>query len=234
MPRYNLAEPLFRPKQPDITLQDLCGLLKIHWRIGDITIFRNYYTRLDQSYMIWGVTLAILFATAQFSPIPWTTQAIIGSALSLGVIGIMVALTWYWSYVEELRWLIWAWVSLMVLGLAITDYSIFTHWGIVMGHLCHLWLGLSAIGYGITGLSLKSRAFLFFGFVHSLSCFVLAYVLSWQFIFTGLIMAISLFVLGEYQWDMRLPIDFKRLSSAQKQFNLDVYQRSQAPALPKR
>ena len=220
MVRYNLGEPLFRFKQSDLLpVQDLCGLLRVHWRVGEITLFRSYYTRLDQSYMVWGLVLALMFATAQFSLIPWTTQALIWSVLSLSVTGLMVALTWYWSYVEEICWLVWTWVGLMLLGLTVTDYSIFSHWGFMMGHLCYLWLGLSTVGYLVTGWGLKSRAFLFMGLMHGLGCLALPYVSGWQFVFTGLTMAISLFVLGECQWDMRLPIEFKRLSLEDQQFN---------------
>jgi hypothetical protein len=231
MIQFNHVEPLFRLKQPDVTVQDLCGLLRVHLNIGNTTLFKSYYTRLDQSYMVWGVALTVIFATAQYSPLSWTTQAIVWSVLSLGVTSIMVALTWYWSYVEEISWLVWTWVGLMVGGLMITDYGVFTHWSFIMGHLCLLWLGISSIGYWITGWGLKSRAFLLMGLVHGLSCFALPYVLSWQFLFTGLTMAISLFALGEYQWDIRLPIEYKRLSLEEQQHNRELHQRNQNFAL---
>ena len=214
MLQFDAAAPLFRLKQLDMPPQDRHGLVRVHWKIGNITLHKNHYTRLDQCYMLWSLLLAMMFVAAQFFQISWTTQAIVWSLLSLGLTGLMATLTWYWSSVEELCWLVWTWVGLMVAGLMITDYSIFMQWGLGIGHLCHLWLGISAIGYWATGWGLQSRAFLLIGCLHALSCLVLPYVLSWQFLFTGLIMAVSLFVLGEYHWDMRSPKELKQVHSA--------------------
>ncbi len=229
MALFTASEPLFRAKQTELDVQDLEGLLRLRWKIGNLALLDTHYTRVDQACMLWGLVAAIMFVTAQFFSIPWTTQALLWSALTLFVTTVMVSLTWFWATVEKLRWLILTWVSLIALGLAVTDYSIFTHWGWMMGHLCTLWLGISAMGYLVSGLGLQSRSLLLIGIIHILSCYGLNYVSGWQFLVTGLVMAISLTLLGEYQWDMRLTLEFEALTTEEQQFNAQQRRLRQMP-----
>ena len=96
--------------------------------------------------------------------------------------------------------------------------------------LCPLWLGLSAVGYLCTGLGLRSRTFLLTAVIHLLGIIVLDYVPGWQFLNTGLVMALSLLLLAELPWDMRSPIDYDQLTPQQKQFNQEQYRLRQIPA----
>lgn len=219
MSLLNPTEPIFRLKQPELDVQDLRGLFRLHWRIGSLTVWESHYTRVDQACLLWGLLIAVMFVTAQFFPIPWTTQAILWSALTLVVTSVMVNFTWFWATVEKLRWLILTWAGLVALGIVVTDYSIFARWGWMMGHLCHLWLGLSAIGYAASGWGLQSRSLVLLGASHVISCYALNFLPGWHFLATGIIMTISLVMLGEYQWDMHLAPDYEGLTAEEEHFN---------------
>ena len=72
---------------------------------------------------------------------------------------------------------------------------------------------------------MRSRAFILASLVHLLGIAILPYVAGWQFLATGLIMAASLLVFAELQWDMRLPIvEYGLLTLEQKQFNKEQHQ----------
>jgi hypothetical protein len=215
---FSTVGPILQPKQEALDVQDRVGLWQIRWKIGTITLSR-LYTRIDQVFLLWGLTTAIIFGIAQFCPISWVTQAVLWSGLSLvGVLG-MAVLAWFWVTVERLRWVVYCWVGLMLAGVALTDLSIFLSWWRILLYLCPLWLGLSAIGYFCTGIGMRSRTFIGTGILHLLSIAALPYVGNWQFLATGAIMAGSLWFLSEVQWDMRPPIDFHLLTLEQKQFN---------------
>ena len=225
----NFSEPLLRHKQAALDIQDLQGLWSVNWQLGKLTLFSGFYTRIDQVSIIWALITAAIFTTAQFLPISWYTQAVVWSALTLvGTLG-MVILTWFWASVERLRWLIYCWVVLMLGGVALTDLGIFLGWGEVLMRLCPLWLGLNAVGYLCTGLGLRSRTFLLTAVIHLLGIVVLDYVPGWQFLTTGLLMALSSLLLAELQWDMRSPIDYAQLTPQQKQFNQEQYRLRQFP-----
>ncbi len=226
---FNTSEPILRRKQHDLDLQDLQGLWRIHWRVGNVTLLSTHYTRIDQVFILWGLLSAAIFITAQFLPLAWTDQAILWSLVTVLGIGGMVSLSWSWAVVERASWIVGCWVVLMVVGLALTDLSVFAVWGEVLLRLGPLWLGLSAIGYLCTGLGLRSRALFLTGVTHLLSAVVLLHIQSWQFLFTGGVMASSLILLGEVQWDMRQPIDHD-LSEAQKQFNREQHRLRQIVA----
>lgn len=215
----DLSEPLLQPKQQALDIQDLKGLLNIRFRLGPYTLIHSHYTRIDQIFILWGILSGLIFVTAQFVAIPWSTQAWIWSILTLGTALIMTILSWCWTGVERLRWLIWLWVSLMIAGVSFTDYSIFSFWGWGMAHLSELWLMVCAFGYWATGWGLKSRSLGLMGLVHLLGCIVLPFVGPYHFLATGLIMASALFFLGEYQWDMRPPSEFADLTLTQRRFN---------------
>jgi hypothetical protein len=220
---FNFSEPLLRDKQRALDYQDLQGLWHFQCQIGNRKLFSAFYTRIDQVFILWGLTSAAIFATAQFLPIDWYSQAVLWSALTLAATFGMIALTWFWVSVERLRWVVYCWVILMLLGLALTDLGIFLGWAEVLMRLCPLWLGLSAIGYLCTGLGMRSRTFLFTSSIHLLGILLLDYCGTWQFLATGIVMTISLLLLAEFQWDMRDPIEYDRLTLEQRQFNQQQY-----------
>ncbi len=224
---FNDSEPLLREKQHELDFQDLQGLVRLNYQVGNLSLFSGFYTRIDQAFILWGLISSGIFVTAQFLPISWSSQAILWSVLTLvGTVG-MVCLTWFWVSVEQLRWIVYAWVILMLMGLILTDLSIFLGWGEILMNLCPLWLGLSAIGYVCTGLGMRSRTFFLMGLVHLLGIFALPYCGVMQFLATGLIMSISLLLLAERQWDMRPAINSDLLTLQQKQFNQAQHQKRQ-------
>jgi hypothetical protein len=216
---FNPTEPLFRPKQTALDLQDMQGLIRIHWQVGGLTLFSSQYTRIDQIFILWGLLAGAMFVSAQLLPIAWTTQAICWSLLTLVGTVAMVVWSWYWTGVERLRWLIWSWVGLIGGGILLTDWGIFAAQPLVMAHLCQLWLGLSAICYVLTGLGLRSRSLNLVAIAHLLGCAAVNHTPGWQFLLSGLVMATSLLLLGEYQWDMRPPSQFSLLSEEELEFN---------------
>ncbi len=221
---FNLTEPILRSKQYNLDYQDLQGLLHLDLKIKDKTLFSNIYTRIDQVFIVWGLISSAIFVTGQFAPISWTTQAIFWSILTaIGTIA-MTVLTYFWVKVERLQWILYGWSLLMLVGVVLTDCGIFLGWGQVLMHLCHIWLGLCAIGYLLTGWGLSSRALATAGLFHLLGIALLPYVMGWQFLTTGLIMVASLLILAETQWDMRRPIkNYAVLSDQQMQFNREQY-----------
>jgi hypothetical protein len=215
-----ILEPILRRKQHALDVQDLEGLLHIHIQVKDFKLFSSFYTRIDQVFILWGLISAIVFLTAQFLTLNWTDQAIAWSILTaIGAWG-TCHLAWYWVSVERLRWVVYVWVALMLGGVLLTNWGLFGGGWVLLPHLCRLWLGLSAIGYGITAWGLRSRALLTSGLVHLGAIALLPYLPAWQFLFTGLITAGSLFLLAEVQWDMQSTTDAQLLTLEQTQFNL--------------
>ncbi len=214
-----LSQPLLRDKQEDLDYQDLQGIWRISGKIGNIRLISGFYTRIDQVFIIWSLICAGIFTTAQFLPVSWTTQAILWTTLTAIGTAMMTAFTWFWVSVERLRWLIYAWVGLMLVGVIVTDLGIFLGWGQVLMRLCPLWLGLSAVGYIVTAWAVKSRTFLIAAAIHSLGILLLPYCGGKQFLATGLIMGMSLLLLAELQWEMRPPINYDVLTPEQKEFN---------------
>ena len=136
----------------------------------------------------------------------------------------MTVLTHFWVSVERLRWVLYAWIILMLGGIAITDLGIYYGSGTILMHLCYLWLGLSAVGYFCTGWGLRSRAFIMAGLFHIFEILILPFCIGWQFLATGLVMTANLLVFAETQWDMRSPIDnYSVLTEEQKEFNCQQY-----------
>ena len=224
MPLFKTAEPIIRRKQYALDFQDRQGLLTLKLQISNKSLFDNIYTRIDRVFVYWRLIVAVIFFTAQFAPIDWITQAKFWSVLTgVGTIA-MTILTHFWVKVERLRWVLYAWIVLMIGAMAITDFGIYYGLGTVLMHLCHLWLGLSAIGYFCTGIGLRSRAFIFSGFFHILGIFILPFCVGWQFLVTGLVMTANLLMFAETQWDMRPPINnYSVLTEEQKEFNRQQY-----------
>jgi hypothetical protein len=197
---FNPNAPLLCRKQNVLELPDLPGVWRCHWQVGNITLFSTFYTQLDQACIVWGVISIVIFGTAQFVPLSWMTQAVWWSALSLiGSVG-MLALTPSWLK-EELGWVVYSWIILMLLGVVVTDLSIFLSWGEMLMNLCPLWLGLIALGYLCTGIGMRSRALMLTAIVHLLCIWILPYVGEWQFLATGIITGGSSLMLAELQWD---------------------------------
>lgn len=221
---FNSSEPVLRRKQKELDYQDRQGLLQFNLKFKNKTFYSVNYTRIDQVFVLWGIISATIFITAQFAPISWIIQAIWWSTLTvIGSIA-MVIMTHFWVKVERLRWVLYAWVALMLFGVLITDLGIFWGWGQVLMYLCHLWLILSALGYFCTGIGLRSRAFMISGMIHLLGILILPYAMGWQFLATGLVMVSNLLVFAETQWDMRPPLEnYNLLTSEQKQFNQEQY-----------
>lgn len=197
-------KPILRRKQRDVYCQEYQSLVSLYLKIAGKTLYSGLYSCLDQVCIIWGLIVASIFLTAQFSPISWTTQAIAWSILTVAGTLAMMILTHFWVKQRQLNWILYAWVILMVSGVALTDCGIFLGWGIILANLSHLWLGLCSSGYIITALGLNSRALLLVGLGHLLGIFILPYVMGWQFLTTAVIMVVSLLLLAETQWDINL------------------------------
>lgn len=224
MSLFNFAEPIVRRKQHALDFQDRQGLLTLKLQIKNKTLFNSIYTRIDQVFVFWGLITAVIFFTAQFAPIDWITQATFWSILTgVGTIA-MTVLTHFWVKVERLRWILYSWITLMLGGIVVTDLGIYYGSGTILMHLCHLWLGLCAVGYFCTGFGLRSRAFIMSGLFHIVGIAILPYCIGWQFLATGLVMTANLLMFAETQWDMRPPIDnYGLLSEEQKEFNRQQY-----------
>lgn len=224
MKLFNSAEPIIRRKQHALDFQDRQGLLELKLEISNRTLLNSIYTRIDQVFVVWGLITAVIFFTAQFAPIDWITQAVFWSVLTVaGTLG-MTILTHFWVKVERLRWMLYSWIVLMLGGVAITDLGFYLGSGTILMHLCHLWLGLSAVGYFCTGFGLRSRAFILAGLFHLLGIAILPFFNGWQFLATGLVMTANLLMFAETQWDMRPPINnYGLLTKEQQEFNRKQY-----------
>ncbi len=198
----NSAKPIFRDKHQYLDVPNLAGLIKIHWKIGNITLFSSSYTRIDQACLLWAIITFIIFAVAQFCPISWLTQAYWWSILSVIGTLAMVLFTRYWVWLEGITGLLFWWVFLMLLGITLTNLGIFWGWTWILPNLCPLWLILCVLGYVGTALGLASRAFLLIGLIHLVTIPLLAVVPQWQFLTTGIVMAGALILLAEMRWDM--------------------------------
>jgi hypothetical protein len=198
---FNRDVPILARKRSAFDLKDAPGLWRIHWQVERFIILSTFYTRHDQACLLWGLVAAGIFITAQFLPLSWTVQAIFASTLTLGSVAGMVALTWYFTAVERLTWVLYSWVALMLIGTLLTDLGVFLQWGNLLVHICPLWLGLSAIGYGITGIGMRSRTFAAIAVLHLLTIWGLSYVGIWQPLTTGAVISGSALLIAELQWD---------------------------------
>ena len=223
---FNPDEPVLKPKQGNLDIQDLEGLIRFRWHIKDWTLLSWLYTRIDQVFLLWGWITAVFFIVPQFFPtISWSHHALAASGVtSLGIV-LMVKLTWFWGRVESLCWVIYIWATLMLVGMVLTDYGIWGGVGAILLNLCPIWLGLSGLGYLITGIGLRSRTFVITAVVHGAAITTLPLVAKWQFLTTGVVMASCLFILAEVQWDMRPPRLSPLLAPEQQQFNQEQHQK---------
>jgi len=212
--------PILQPKQAHLDVQDLCGLLRVRWQLGRQTVLSWMYTRIDQVFLLWGWIAAIIFLTPYCFPgLSWSQQALVWSGLTIVGTGLMAGLAWYWVQVERLRWVVYCWATLMLAGIAVTDYGIFASVPLVLMNLCQLWLVLSCVGYVVTGIGMRSRSFLLVAGLHLLALPLLYWWPAEQFLITAMVIAGSLFGLAELQWDMRPPQDADLLSEQELAFN---------------
>jgi hypothetical protein len=198
---FNHNMPIVSLKQSAFQVGDLPGLWRIHWQIGGVTVVSTFYTQHDQACILWSLISLTIFGMAQFLPISWTTQIIFSSALTLVAVIGMLALTRHWVKLENLDWVLYCWIALMLVGLVLTDLSVFVGWGRVLMNLCPLWLGLSAIGYLLTGIRMRSRLILLTGIIHLLTILILPYVGGWQCLTTGIVISGTVLLLAVLQWD---------------------------------
>jgi len=220
---FNYSVPPLRRKQLNLDIQDLEGLWQVQFPLGKNRFYSTFYTRLDQACLLWSLLLIPMFGTAQFFSVSWMLQAGLWSVLSLVGTATMVSRTYYWVKIERVTWVLYGWVILMLLGLLLTDLGIFLGWGKVLANLCPLWLGMSGVGYFLTGWAVRSRALLTASLFHLLGILILPYTSGWSFLFTGAVMVFSLLVLAELQWDMRHPINHAALTPEQQHFNQEQH-----------
>lgn len=195
--------PIFQLKQSLTDPVDLHGVIKIQLGPQEKNWTVTYLTRLDQALIAWGIVTAMIFLMAQSYLIDWHTQAVLWSVLSCIAIVISGQLTWFWVTTRHQRWIFYSWSMLVLVGLGITDYGIFTGVGLVLRHLCPLWLSLSALGYIITGIGIQAQALILIGLIHWIAIPTLTLVPYSQFLLTGGVMSVSLFLLASFHWEHR-------------------------------
>jgi hypothetical protein len=198
---FNDSVPPLRRKRATLDIEDLEGLWQVNWHIGHIKLYSTFYTRIDQAFILWGLLLIPMFATAQFLPLNWGLQAALWSVLSC--VGTTVMMNWSSSWVKrrQVEWVLYCWVFLMFVGVVLTNLGIIFGWGEILSNLCPLWLGLSALGYLCTGFAVRSRTILFTGILHAIAILLLPYFTGWQFLATGTLMVSCLLLLAEFEWD---------------------------------
>ncbi|MGA1474852.1 MAG: hypothetical protein ACO4AI_06740 [Prochlorothrix sp.] len=203
---FDWASPMLqaKPRELDLAALGFANIRYIHWQLGNLTLLQRIYTPVDQAFLLWGLICLVIFLTAQFSTLDWLTQAALDTSLTLLGTLAMLHLSHDWSKREGVLWMGWVWAGLMAIGTVLTDWAVIQAWGWVLVNLCELWLGLCAVGYGISGWGMRSRALLLTGAVHGGAIGVLPWCGSWQFLATGLVFGISLGVLAELRWDMCL------------------------------
>lgn len=202
-------QPILQKKQLSFNSQQLATMKCLKLKPLQTMSLSGIYTCIDQAMIIWGIVAGIIFGGGQFLAINWLDQAIFWTIITFIAIIVMVCLTYRWTVVEKIAWLLYSWAILMVIGVIITDCSIVYNWGIILSHLCELWLILSAIGYGLTAWGIRSRAFVIASIIHLGGIFLLPYFMGYQFAVTGLIMMTNLLIFAEGQWDILLPRELK-------------------------
>lgn len=198
---FNSDIPVISKKKSAFAIGPAPGLLRIHWQIGRFTIHSSFYTKHDQACLLWSVISGSIFAIAQFLPMSWITQAIFASIVTLAGVAGMIYLTWYLTAERRLAIVLFAWVGLMLIGAIVTDLSLLLSWVPVLINICALWLGLSGIGYLITAIGMRSRAFLLAALLHLGAIVLLPQVAPWQPLTTGIVIGFSVYLIAELQWD---------------------------------
>lgn len=198
---FDLTSPLLRRKRSAFEIEDVPGLWRVHWQLGEKTLLSTFYTRIDQACLLWGLISTFIFSIAQFCILDWQIQAVLWTGLTLFGTIAMIQLSHHWRTIKPLSDVIDAWVFLMLFGVVLTDLSIFLGWGRILLYLCPLWLVLDGIGYLYTGVKMRSRAFAFIGLLNFAGIAILPWFDAWQFLTTGLLTGISTLLMAELQWD---------------------------------
>lgn len=216
---FSLTSPLLRRKRSAFEIEDLPGLWRIHWQLGDKTLLSTFYTRIDQACLVWGLISTLIFSVAQFTILDWQLQAILWTGLTiLGTIA-MINLSHHWRSIKPLNDVIHAWVFLMLFGVGLTDLGVFLGWGQILVNLCQLWLIVDGVGYLYTGVRMRSRAFAFIGLLNFAGLAILPCIPEWQFLATGLITGMSTLLIAELQWDSGdVCAHLKQLQSEESKF----------------
>ena len=196
-----MAMPIFQLKKKLVDPVDLHGVLHIRLGIHNRTFLSTDLTRLDQALILWGTVTGAIFLIAQSFPIDWRLQAVAWSVLSCVAIGVCGWLTWFWVITRNQRWILYGWSLLVLVGLGLTDYAIFGGSGLLLSHLCLIWLGISALGYVVTGIGMQAPALILIGMVHLCTAAGLPLVPVWNFLLTGVVMSSSLFCLAAFYWE---------------------------------
>lgn len=209
---FKPRQPILQRKQSSSDTQQFLSMKCLRIKSAEKFFLSGIYTCVDQAMLVWGVVAAIIFFSAQFLSVSWVDQAFFWSVFTIFAIIVMTSLTYSWAVWEKVSGLLYGWIFLMIFGLIITDSAIAFSWGYILGHLCELWLILSALGYFLTGWMMRSRAFFLAGIIHGSMVLVLPLFAGWQFATTGLVMMSNLFLFSEGQWDMLLPRELKEYS----------------------
>ena|SRR4028119_508548 len=106
-----------RRKQTNFELHSYQKLWYFHWQIGKHRFYSTVYTQLDQACILWALLLMPMFMTAQFSSASWTVQASLSSVFSLVGLAAMVGFSEDWVRVKRVRWVVYCWVILILVGL---------------------------------------------------------------------------------------------------------------------
>ena len=226
MTSFNLKEPSPLSSSKTIGMQDFGGLVRVHFQtqagrsLGQAKQVTHHFinnrvralfgralavtfTEIDRAFLVWGSIALIIFFLAQFSALSWHAQSAIDAALTgFGIVS-TAKLTWRLAHSERLSWVICLWAVLMAGGMITTAYGIFCGIGIILINLCPLWLCLCALGYFAMAVGLGSRSFSAASAVHALAVPFLSVHPSYQFLTSGLVMALTLFFFSFVPWDMK-------------------------------
>ncbi len=186
-----------------IGLQDPGGLLRVHLKQKINSLPSICFTEIDQAFLIWGAVTLVIFSLPQFSTLSWSTQAVLDAALTGIGITTTSGLTWKLATAEKLRWVVFLWAGLMSAGVLVTTAGIFYGFSLILSNLCGLWLGLCAAGYGAMAAGMRSRCFSAATVVHGLAAVGVGHHHSWQFLSSGLVIALTLFFFSVVPWDMQ-------------------------------
>ena len=198
-----------------IGMRDPLGLAKAHLKflasqlvaegqiVAENIAEKVCFTYIDQAFILWGVASIVIFSIAQFSLLGWATQATIDAAITGACIACTSGLTWKIAREENLRWVVFLWAALMSGGMVLTAYGIFCGVGVILIDLCPIWLGICALGYTAMGVKMRSYSFTAAAIVHGIGIFGISLVPAWQFLASGLVMALTLFFFSVVPWDMR-------------------------------
>lgn len=209
---FDRTRPILQPKRNNLSYEELDGVIYVGQNLTQTAPEASlsgqlspllYYTRLDQALLLWAIAVAIIFLTAQFRAFDWHQQAKLWSGLTLATLLLSSIRAWPWAAAQNLRWLIYWWGGLMVVGLGLTDWGIYGSVAPLLRNLCPLWLSLSALGYGVTAVGMGSRALLGIVVIHGIALGLLQLWPAWLFLITGSAIAGCLLLLAQLQWDHR-------------------------------